>query len=81
MTNEQILAEVVQIFEPHYKENTLKTAQDFVHTHAQIFGLSPQDPLEPIEEHLLLAAEKMVEPSLSNTPITNYEFYGKTGLF
>jgi hypothetical protein len=81
MTNEQILAEVVKVFEPHYKEDTIKTAQEFVRTHAQIWGLSPEEPLAPIAEHLLLAAEKMVEPSLSTTPIANYRLYEQNKLF
>lgn len=81
MTNEEISAEVVKIFEPHYKEEASKVAQDFIGTHAQIFGLSPEEPLEPIAEHLLLAAEKMVEPPLSNNSMANYGSYGNTGLF
>ncbi len=87
MTNEEILAEVVNIFEPYYKkdivnkEDIVKIAQKFIRTHAQIFKLSPEDPLDPIAEHLLFAAEKMVEPSFSNTPIANYELYGKIALF
>jgi hypothetical protein len=81
MTNEEIAAEVVKIFEPHYKDEAVKAAQDFIRTHAKLFGLSPDAPLEPIAEHLLLAAQKIVEPSLSNTPMTNPRFYGNTGLF
>ncbi len=81
MTNEEITAEVVRIFEPHYKDGAVKAAQDFIKTHAQLFGLSPEAPLEPIAEHLLLAAEKMVEPSLPNNQMTSYGSFGNTGLF
>ena len=84
MTNEEISAEVIRIFEPHYQEEASRVAQEFIRTHAQLFGLSPEESLAPIAEHLLLAAEKIVEPSLPNTQMTNSGFsgfYGNNGLF
>jgi hypothetical protein len=81
MTNEEISAQVVKIFEPHYKEGAAQAAQDFIRTHAQVFGLSPNDSLEPIADHLLLAAEKIVEPSLPRNQMTSYGPFGNGGLF
>lgn len=81
MTNEEISAEVVRIFEPHYHEEAVKISQEFIQKHAQLFGLSPEDPLEPIADHLLLAAEKLVEPSSLNTSMMNSGLYGNNGLF
>ena len=81
MTNEEISAEVVRIFEPHYHEEAVKISQEFIQKHAQLFGLSPEDPLEPIADHLLLAAEKLVEPSSLNTSMMNSGLYGNSGLF
>lgn len=81
MNNQEIAAKVVKIFEPHYKEEAAKVAQEFIRTHAKVFGLSPDEPLEPIAEHLLLAAEKMVEPSLPNNQMRTFGPFGNTGLF
>ncbi len=81
MTNEEILAEVVRIFKPSYKEEAVKSAQEFIQAHAKLSGLSPDAPLAPIAEHLLLAAEKLVEPSLSNNPMINSNFSNNNALF
>ncbi len=81
MTNEEISAEVIRIFEPHYHEEAVKISQEFIQKHAQLFGLSPEDSLEPIADHLLLAAEKLVQPSSLNTSMMNSGLYGNNGLF
>jgi hypothetical protein len=81
MTNEEISSEVVRIFEPHYHEEAVKISEEFIQKHAQLFGLSPEDPLEPIADHLLLAAEKLVDPSSLNTSMINSGLYDNNGLF
>jgi hypothetical protein len=81
MTNEEISAKVVKIFEPHYHEEAVKVSQEFIQKHAQLFGLSPNDSLEPIADHLLLAAEKLVEPSSLHPSVSNSRLYGNNGLF
>jgi len=81
MTNEEISAAVLRIFEPHYKEEAVKVSQEFIQKHAQLFGLAPDAPLEPIADHLLLAAEKLVEPSSLHPSISNSRLYENNGLF